>query len=118
MWLTGSSMHFCSASAFLGPRTMATTSFASRTVWTPTVRAILGTCIRSWSKNLLLARTVSYARVLALVRDAKLEPGSLKAMWPSSPMPARKRSMPPAVSMAASYAAHSASTSLALPLGM
>lgn len=63
------------------------TSFASMTVPTPTVRAMVGTFERSPSKNRALAMIVSFARVLSLVLEAKLEPGSLKAMWPSGPIP-------------------------------
>lgn len=57
------------------------------TVPTPTVRAIVGTFARSPSKNRALAMIVSLARVFTLVRETRLEPGSLKAMWPSGPIP-------------------------------
>lgn len=30
---------------------------------------------------------VSFAKVFTLVLETKLEPGSLKAMWPSGPIP-------------------------------
>ena len=63
------------------------TSFASMTVPTPTVRAMVGTFERSPSKNRALAMIVSFARVFTLVLETKLEPGSLKAMWPSGPIP-------------------------------
>lgn len=55
------------------------------------------------------------ARPTTRVRDSREEPGSLKAMWPSGPMPAKKSSMPPKDDMDASYWAHSASRSGALP---
>lgn len=58
------------------------------TVPTPTVRALVGTLVRSPSKNRALAMIVSLARVFTRVLDTKLEPGSLKAMWPSGPIPA------------------------------
>lgn len=57
------------------------------TVPTPTVKAMVGTLERSPSKNLALARMVSMARVFTRVLDTKLDPGSLKAMWPSGPIP-------------------------------
>lgn len=56
------------------------TSFASITVPTPTVSAMVGTFERSPSKNLALAMIVSFARVFTLVLETRLEPGSLKAM--------------------------------------
>lgn len=56
------------------------TSRASITVPTPTVRAMVGTLDRSPSKKRALARMVSIAKVLTLVRDTRLDPGSLKAM--------------------------------------
>lgn len=63
------------------------TSFASMTVPTPTVNAMVGTFERSPSKNRALAMIVSFARVFTLVLETRLEPGSLKAMWPSGPIP-------------------------------
>jgi hypothetical protein len=74
------------------------TSRASITVPTPTVRAIFGTSEMSLLKNRELAMIVSYAycqsdhkaddtKVLILVRDVRLLPGSLKAICPSGPMP-------------------------------
>lgn len=65
------------------------TSFASMTVPTPTVSAIMGTFDRSLSKNRALAITVSFASVFTLVLETRLEPGSLKATWPSGPIPGR-----------------------------
>lgn len=67
------------------------TSLASMTVPTPTVRAMVGTLARSPSKNRALARMVSMASVFTRVLDTRLEPGSLKAMCPSGPMPAQER---------------------------
>ena len=63
------------------------TSLASITVPTPTVSAWVGTWLISPSKNLAFAWMVSRAKVLIRVLDTKLDPGSLKAMWPSGPMP-------------------------------
>lgn len=63
------------------------TSFASITVPTPTVSAMVGTLDKSPSKNLAFAMMVSFAKVFTLVLETKLEPGSLKAMWPSGPIP-------------------------------
>lgn len=63
------------------------TSFESITVPTPTVKACLGTLEISFPKNLAFASNVSCAKVLTLVRDANEEPGSLKAIWPSGPIP-------------------------------
>ncbi len=59
------------------------------TVPTPTVKAMVGTFERSPSKNRALAMIVSFARVFSLVLETRLEPGSLKAMWPSGPIPDR-----------------------------
>jgi hypothetical protein len=44
---------------------------------------------------------VASSSLISRVRDAKSEPGSLKAMWPLAPMPSSSRSMPP---LAAIYA--------------
>lgn len=66
------------------------TSSASITVATPTVNAIVGTLLKSPPKNRAFARIVSWARVFTLVRDTRLDPGSLKAMWPSGPIPVTK----------------------------
>lgn len=57
------------------------------TVATPTVRAWVGTSEILPPKNLALATMVSLANVLILVREASDEPGSLKAICPSGPMP-------------------------------
>lgn len=57
------------------------------TVPTPTVKAMVGTLERSPSKNLALASMVSMAKVFTRVLDTRLDPGSLKAMWPSGPIP-------------------------------
>ncbi len=63
-----------------------------------------------------LAITVSVVSVFILVLELSEEPGSLKAMWPSGPIPPRKRSIPPTSAIVFSYAAHSASGSSAIPL--
>ena len=63
------------------------TSFASITVCTPTVKASWGTLLMSPSKKRAFAWMVSRANVLTRVRETRLEPGSLKAMWPSGPIP-------------------------------
>ena len=47
----------------------------------------------------LLAMMVSVVSVLMRVRDESDEKGSLKAMWPSGPIPPRNRSIPPASSI-------------------
>lgn len=67
------------------------TSLASITVPTPTVRVMVGTLERSFPKKRALATIVSLARVFTLVLDTRLEPGSLKAMCPSGPMPKKTR---------------------------
>lgn len=63
------------------------TSLASITVPTPTVRASFGTLLKSLLKNLAFASIVSTANVFTRVRDARLDPGSLKAICPSGPIP-------------------------------
>lgn len=60
---------------------------------TPTVKATVGTFDKSSSKNLALATIVSFAKVLTRVRDTSDEPGSLNAMWPSLPIPVRKKQL-------------------------
>ncbi len=67
------------------------TSCASITVPTPTVSACVGTWLMSPSKNLALAWIVSRARVFMRVLDTRLDPGSLNAMWPSGPIPCKKK---------------------------
>ena len=82
------------------------TSLASITVPTPTVRACVGTCDLSPPKNLALEIIVSWAKVLTRVRDTREEPGSLKAMWPSAPIPAnveRMTSVHRSISMSCSH---------------
>jgi len=66
------------------------TSLASITVPTPTVSACFGTLLMSFPKNLALASKVSCARVFTLVREANDEPGSLKAICPSGPIPIKQ----------------------------
>ena len=62
------------------------------TVATPTVRAWVGTWEISPPKNLAFATIVSFAKVLILVRDASDDPGSLKAICPSGPIPTQVKS--------------------------
>ena len=71
------------AKAFLNPVTAMTTSLLSKTVATPTVKAMRGTAEISLLKNRALARIVSYARVLILVLEASEEPAKLRfaQMW-------------------------------------
>ena len=47
----------------------------------------MGTLLMSLSKKRAFAIIVSWARVLRRVRETRLDPGSLKAMCPSGPMP-------------------------------
>ncbi len=54
-------------------------------------------------KNRALATIVSYASVLIRVRLCKEEPGSLKAMWPSGPIPPKNKSIPPTLEISCSY---------------
>ena len=70
-------------------------SLALSTVPTPTVRAVLGTLFTSLSKKRELAMMVSVVSVFWRVRDVSDEPGSLKAICPSGPIPPMKRSTPP-----------------------
>ena len=53
-------------------------------------------------KNRALSRRVCSVSVLTRVADANDEPGSLKPMWPSVPMPRICTSTPPASAMALS----------------
>ena len=68
-------------------------------VCAPTVRARLGTFSGSLSKKRELAILVSVVSVFTRVREVREENGSLKAIWPSGPIPPIKRSMPPASSI-------------------
>ena len=61
---------------------------------------------------------VSSVSVLIRVRLPSDEPGSLKAMWPSEPMPSICRSMPPPSAIRCSYHSQNASKSSARPSGM
>ena len=60
------------------------------TVPTPTVSAAVGTLLTSPPKNFALARIVSTANDLMRVRETSDDPGSLKAMWPSGPIPTQQ----------------------------
>jgi len=71
-------MDLLRAKAFFKPVTAMTTSLLSKTVATPTVKAMRGTAEMSLSKNRALARIVSYARVLILVLEASEEPAKLR----------------------------------------
>lgn len=86
-WLMPSSMAMWRASALATLVIRIMTSRASITVPTPTVSAIVGTLEMSLLKKRAFATIVSWASVLRRVRDTKLEPGSLNAMWPSGPIP-------------------------------
>ena len=118
IWLYGPSTASLMARAFLGPNANMTTSRESVTVATPTESACAGTFEGSLSKKRLFTMRVSSVRVTTRVRLVRGENGSLNAMCPSSPIPPRKRSNPPAFTIASSYAAHSASRSAAFPLRM
>jgi hypothetical protein len=67
------------------------------------------------SKKRALAAIVSCASVLSRVRDTKLEPGSLKAICPSGPIPPINNSIPPASFIFSSYCSHSFCKSPAFP---
>jgi hypothetical protein len=86
--------------ALWAPDTSISISLASMTVPTPTVSACFGTWSLSSSKNLAFAAIVSALSVLTLVLETRDDPGSLKAMWPSGPMPPTNSSMPPLSEMA------------------
>ena len=66
-------------------------------------------CIGTWFTSLLKKRALSMrvrsASVLTRVPEANEEPGSLKPMCPSVPMPRICTSTPPASAIAWSYAA-------------
>jgi len=74
-WVYDLPMALLKARAFLCPVTITTISLDSKTVATPTVRAIRGTAETSLLKKRAFARIVPYARVLILVRDARDDPG-------------------------------------------
>ena len=67
----------------------------------PCVSTCRGTSSTEPKKRALSARVCSVS-VLTRVREASEEPGSLKATWPSLPMPSSCRSMPPAAAIACS----------------
>ena len=60
---------------------------ASSTVPSPCVTTWRGTSSCRSSKNLALSSRVARVSVLRRVRDDSDEPGSLKPMWPSAPIP-------------------------------
>ena len=55
---------------------------------------------------------------MTLVLETRLDPGSLKAIWPSGPMPPIKSSIPPDSLIFRSYSLHSAIKSGAFPSKM
>uniref|UniRef100_A0A2M4C7Q8 Putative secreted protein n=1 Tax=Anopheles marajoara TaxID=58244 RepID=A0A2M4C7Q8_9DIPT len=118
MWFTPSSIALYSAKALCVPMIIIITSRASITVATPTVKACFGTLLISLPKKRAFASSVSCANVFTLVRDASEEPGSLKAMCPSGPIPPMNSSIPPACLIFSSNASHSATRSGALPSRM
>ena len=76
---------------------------ASMMVPMPMVTAWVGTSsILSWKKRRALSRMVCWVSTWLWVRQAREHPGSLKAMWPSEPMPRSWMSTPPAALMASS----------------
>ena len=85
----------CTIGALCSPKAMMTILRASRMVPTPIVRAWCGT-FSSPKKSLAASRRVTGSSVTRRVRLWRVEPGSLKPMWPVRPMPRICRSMPPA----------------------
>ena len=103
IWFIPSSIPICKALALLLPSTIIKTSFASIIVATPTVKADWGTFVMSLLKNLELAMIVSSVNCFSLVLDLKDEPGSLNAIWPSTPTPPKNKSIPPTSKIFSSY---------------
>ena len=66
-------------------------------------------------KNLELAMIVSSVSCFSLVLDLKDEPGSLNAIWPSTPTPPKNKSIPPTSKIFSSYLLHSYSYFLVIP---
>ena len=71
-------------------------------VASPWVRQWVGTASISLPKNRALSERVCAVRVLMRVREASEDPGSLKPICPSVPMPRICRSIPPAARIASS----------------
>jgi hypothetical protein len=80
-------MAAATAVAFSGPVASRMMLRASRIVAIPIVIARSGTDAGS-GKLRASAMRVASSSLISRVRDAKSEPGSLKAMWPLAPMPA------------------------------
>ena len=96
--LIGPSIAFATASAFASPKARRRMLRASRIVPIPIVIATVGMS----PLILLLSLIVSSERVFSLVRDARLDVGSLKPICPVRPIPRICRSMPPVFLIAAS----------------
>ena len=95
MLVIGPSSAFATTSAFPFPLAINIISFDSRIVPTPIERANFGTS-SIFSKNLELSEIVCSSSTTILVLDPRDEPGSLKAMCPSPPIPRTCKSIPPA----------------------
>ena len=80
------------ASVFCSPKASRTIRFASSIVWMPIVIAFLGTA-SSEGKYFAFTVRVDCARSTACVRERKDVPGSLKPIWPFTPMPSNCRSI-------------------------
>ena len=102
------------ASALFAPNASSTMRFASMMEPTPIESACFGTS-DIFLKKRELSFTVWGVSDTRRVRLASELPGSLKAMWPSDPMPSTWRSIPPAFAIAASYAFTSLRQSFARP---
>ncbi len=93
--VSGPSTAAAIASAFAEPVAIRSRWRARRMVPRPWVRTWWGTS-SSEPKNRALSRRVCSVSVLIRVVEESDEPGSLKARWPSLPMPRTWRSTPPA----------------------
>ena len=95
----------CTTSALCSPVAIRAISRAWRIVATPIVIASRGT-LSSPKKSAAASRRVTVSSVTSRVRESGGEPGSLKPICPLLPIPRSWKSMPPAWTMACSYAAH------------
>ena len=95
MAVIGPSTALAKIEALALPVTRTSSSAASRMVPTPMVRARSGTSSSRPPNIAAFCWRVVGVSVLSRVRERNAESGSLKPIWPASPMPSSWRSMPP-----------------------
>ena len=90
------------ASALLTPVAISTIFLAFIIEANPIVIALVGTSLIELKKR-ELSIIVDGAKSATWVKESNDVPGSLKAMWPSEPIPKICKSIPPALAIFSSY---------------